>query len=212
MIPHTLPATTGIERRSVRMALVATALMLAACSIIPFRLFGSPRATPQPAIDLRRCDEVQDVLCLVTFGLEPPDQMLIVLLTTTGLPARLEAVATHNEDTLSYACESTDASPIVVYCAGPQIPLGSTVRIDVFAMPEQILLASGEFVLAAFALPTVPVGGVTLPTLIFPTPRPTRTPFLGTAYPNPGSSSTPTRNPIRTPTPTRTATATPPQN
>jgi hypothetical protein len=174
-------------------ALAALALMLAACVILPEALFSFRRPTPQPAIPLKRCDEVEDVLCLITFGIQPPDQMIIVLLTTPGLPEDLEVFVTHGDERHNYACAAVELSPTVVYCAGPQLPLGARVQIDVQAVSERTLLASGEFVLTAFAVPTVLMGGVELPTLVFPTARPTRTPPSGTGYPNPipGATSTP---------------------
>ena len=73
-------------------------------------------------------------------------------------------VVTRNEAKIDFACITTEESPTVVYCTGPQIPLGTTVLIEVFAAEERVLLASGEFTLMAFALPTVQAGGVGLPT------------------------------------------------
>jgi hypothetical protein len=172
-------------------ALAAGAVFMAACTLSPLRLFSAGRSTPQPPIELRRCDDVQDVLCLITFGLEPPDEMLILLLTVPGLPEELALAVTRNDEKISFACVTTAQSPTVVYCTGPQIPLGTTVLIEVFAVEEKVLLASGEFTLTAFALPTVQAGGVELPTpgaLLNPqgtrTPLPRGTLFPGTAYPN----------------------------
>ena len=185
--------------RRVILSLGAGAVFLAACSLSPFRLFTGGRPTVQPPIELRRCDDVQDVLCLITFGIEPPDEMLILLLTVPDLPENLEIAVTHNDEELGFACIRTAESPTVVYCTGPQIPLGSTVLIEVFAVDEEVLLASGEFTLTAFALPTVPAGGLELPTpgALIPgqatrTPIPGGTPLPGTAYPN--TTAAPPRN------------------
>jgi hypothetical protein len=178
---------------------------MAACSLSPWRLFGSARSTPQPPIELKRCDDVQDVLCLVTFGLEPPDKMLILLLAVPGLPEDLAVTVTRNDEKIPFTCIRTEESPTVVYCTGPQIPLGTTVLIEVIAVEEQVLLASGEFTLTAFALPTVPGGGVEIPTAgAILTPRDTRTPFAGTpipgtAYPNGTPVSPPNSPPISPP-------------
>ena len=203
---------SGLRRGPLRVILflVAGAVFMAACSLSPLRLFGAGRLTPQPPIELRRCDDVQDVLCLVTFGIEPPDEMLILLLTVPGLPEDLAIKVTRNDEEISFACITTAESPTIVYCTGPQIPLGTTVLIEVFAVQEEVLLASGEFTLTAFALPTVPAGGVELPTPgAFFTPQGTRTPPLagtplpGTAYPNatpiPPRASPPNSPPISPP-------------
>lgn len=185
-----------IQRYPICILVAATVLLMAACSIVPFRLLNSGAGTPQPVIVLSRCDEVQDVLCLVTFGLEPPDQMLIVLLASPGFPAELEAEITHGGSTLSYPCEPASQSETLIYCIGSRIPLGSSLQIQIYTTEERILLASGEFVLTALVLPTAPANGVALPTPdLLMTARPTRTPILGTAYPNPN------RQPRYTPAP-----------
>jgi len=141
---------------------------------------------------------VQDVLCLVTFGLEPPDEMLILLLTVPGLSEGLEIVLTHNDEKLLFGCTTTAESPAVVYCTGPQVPLGTTVLIEVFAKEEQVLLASGEFTLMALALPTVLADGQGLSTPPPLTARATRTTGPGTP--------SPTRPPLLTPLATQTTT------
>lgn len=187
------------------LSLIAGALFMAACSLAPLRLFSAGRSTPQPPIELRRCDDVQDVLCLVTFGIEPPDKMLILLLTVPGLPEELAMTVTRNDERISFGCITTEDSPTIVYCTGPQIPLGTTVLIEVTAVEERVLLASGEFTLTAFALPTVQAGGVELPTPgAILTPRGTRTPLAGTplpgtAYPNATPNSPPNSPPISPP-------------
>ena len=79
----------GCGPRRVMLVLVAGAVIMAACSLSPLDLFNFGRSTPQPPIELRRCDDVQEVLCLITFGIEPPDKMLILLLTVPGLPEEL---------------------------------------------------------------------------------------------------------------------------
>ena len=171
-------------------------MLMMACSVSPLRLLALERQTPQPPIALGRCGERQDVLCLVTFGLEPPDEMLIVLAAAPDLPQGLEVEVQHKGSTLQYLCESTEQTPGTVYCTGPQLPLGSTMLVQVYATKERYLVASGEFVLMALALPTVPVGGTAPATPWFLVP---------------GSGQTPTPSlTLRAATPTRSATRLPP--
>ena len=144
--------------------MVLVALVIAACSLGPLQFLGASSTEAPPAINLVRCDQAQDVLCLLTFGLEPPDEMVIIFLATPGLPEKLEAVVIHNEESLPYSCKFTDATSSVLYCTGPQVPLGSRLHIELRSTEPSILLASGEFVLNALALPTAPSGGVGLPT------------------------------------------------
>lgn len=181
--------------------LAAAALLTTACSLVRFTFLKPATKTPQPVIALVRCDEAADVLCLVTFGLEPPDRMVVVLLGSPGLPPDLEAVVVHERSSVAFPCEFTDVASSVIYCTGPQLPLGSTILIQIYTVAERILLASGEFVLTALALPTPPVGeGVALPTLpASMTARPTRTPIPGTVLPTTSPQST--RNATQTPVP-----------
>jgi hypothetical protein len=112
--------------------------------------------------------------------------MLIVLQGSLDLPGEISMRVKHDADVLGFICQPAELSPTTIYCTGPQVPLGSSIGIEVFATQAQILLASGDFVLSGLALPTVSVGGVPSPTpLPTLTARPTRTPIPGTAYPNP---------------------------
>lgn len=177
---------------ALRAMLLLGALLLGACTIGPLRISIPGRATQQAAIVLRWCDQARDVLCVLGFGLEPPDQMLILLLASPGLPAELEARAVWNVDSGLYPCEPTNAAATLLACTGPLIPLGSSVHVEVAAADAGALIASGDFILNALALPTVPAGAELPPTdavTITPrstrTPAPTRTPGPGTPYPNP---------------------------
>jgi hypothetical protein len=112
--------------------------------------------------------------------------MLIVLQGSLGFPQELKLRVKHRESQLSFSCQPAELSPTTFYCTGPQVPLGSSIGIEVLAMQTSTLLARGDFVLAGLALPTVSVGGVPSPTpLPTLTARPTRTPMPDTAYPNP---------------------------
>ena len=199
-----LRAATNIPRHLACLLLAGAVLLAAACSVSPLRLFSSNRATQRPVIALKRCDETQDVLCLITFGLEPPDQMILVLQGAPGLPEELEAVVTHNDIAVAYACKPTGASPSIIYCTGPQLPLGSRLHIEVLAVQEHILLASGDFVLNALALPTVPLEGDVSPSPsadLTPSPTLTRRP---SATPPQSASATLTPRPVGTLSPTST--------
>lgn len=155
----------------------AMAMALVACGLQPVLLLDDRHPAPTPPILLKRCDQAHDLLCVLTFGLEPPDQMFILLLASPGLPETLETVAVQGGSKFSYACASTDAGS-TLSCRGPLLPLGSHLRLEVYSRQPPALLAGGEFDLTALALPTMPAGGSALAT---PPPsvtaRPTRTPL-----------------------------------
>ncbi len=78
----------------------------------------------------------------------------------------------YNGSVSAYTCRPSAEFQRTFYCIGPAIPLGSTVRILISTGAREIPVASGEFVLTAFALPTVSVGEL---------------PVVATAYPNPST-------------------------
>ena len=112
--------------------------------------------------------------------------MVIVLLAAPGLPADLRAQAAWNGETAAYACVATNDSATLLACEGPLIPLGNSVHLDVTSADGDAPIASGDFVLNALALPTLAAAADLPPTdAATITPRPTRTPGVGTPYPNP---------------------------
>lgn len=175
---------------------------MAACSFNPLALLGSGRSKSPPIL-LDRCDRGQVAICLVTFGIEPPDKMLIELLAAASVDGQLDVVVTHKGEDLPFACMAADEGNTLFYCTGKQLPLGSALHIEVYAVQGRALLASGDFQVNAFELPELPLGGTP-----FPEPslasigRVTRTPFAGTAYPNSMQAATRSPTATRTPTPT----------
>jgi len=180
------PRSPTLPGRRHAVLLPVLAFVVAACTIGPFQLLAAQQTTQQPAIMLRRCDEARDVLCVLTFGFEPPDRMIIVLLTSSGLPTDLEAVVMRaDEGPATYACMASAADASLLACSGPMVPLGSRVLIEVRSPAAKALLASGEFVLNAFAMST-PADGLVLPTITLTIPpQAARTSTPGSAYPNP---------------------------
>jgi hypothetical protein len=182
---------TSVEnagRRALPVILVIAALTLASCTIGPLRISIAGQATPQPPITLRWCDQARDVLCVLSFELEPPHQLVIVLLASPGLPADLEAHATWNGETGAYPCHASLADSTILDCTGPLIPLGSSVRIEVSTADGNAPLGVGDFVLNGLALPTFAAETDPLRTdAATVTPRPTR------------QSSTSTPEPTRAP-------------
>lgn len=176
------------------------ALLLASCTIGPVRISIPRRATPPPPlIALRWCEQARDVLCILSFGLEPPDRMVIVLLAAPGMPTDLEARALWNGMSGSYPCDPALTEATVLSCIGPLIALGSSVHLEVVSASDKSVLASGDLALKGIALPTVQVGAQPSPTgAVNITPLHTQTRTFGTPYPNPTSKSLPKFAPTAT--------------
>ena len=125
-----------------------------------------PTATP---LALSRCAKAPGILCIATFGMMPPDRMLVAVSTPVGGLSDLRLRVSYQGSVTAFPCTPSGDFPNSFDCTGPQIPLGSTIRIDVLTEGVDTVLASGEFFLAGFAVPTMEL----------------ETPPPGTAYPNP---------------------------
>jgi len=157
-------------REAVRILVLAGLLVGAAgaCAFPPVLRTANPFA-PTP-LALSRCDVDSGILCVVTFGMEPPARMTIAILAPLGGLREIQVHVESNGARTAYACHAAADSPRSFSCTGPSLPLGSTMRIEVSAGTAGTVVASGDFVLTALALPTVALG----------TP-----PSPGNAYPNP---------------------------
>jgi hypothetical protein len=153
--------------------------ILFGCSIL-----SAPAANTQTPIQLERCSSLPAALCLDSFGLGQ-DQLLITFYFPAAGSSEFFLKIWQGEVATTYPCTQTEAAPSTIYCTGPLIPLGSSVKIELYTMTGRIPLAAGEFALNGLALPTA--GPATTPGNL-PTPTPTvrgTTPVSGTAYPNP---------------------------
>jgi hypothetical protein len=190
--------------------ITASLVAIGACSGVPLSLLpfrSTAASTPQV---LSRCDPNPVALCLLTFGVDMPNQMLIALYSPGGSLQNLRMKVQYKGVQMDYPCRAVQDS-LTVYCTGPQIPLGSTLSIDVYTAPGDAVMARGDFLINAFALPSIAIGGTPtstrtprataskrpLRTLTPSAPRGSRTPTLGvtpppsktrtpgTGYPNP---------------------------
>ncbi len=148
-----------------------------ACGLPSFG-FLTPSATQGP-IQLLQCNTYPSALCLQSFGLGQNQ-----LVVTFYFP-EAEAVEYHLKilqagEATTYPCAFTTASPTILYCTGPLIPLGTPIRVELYTKAGSLPLAEGDFTLTALALPTLSIGAVS------ETPSAATSP-AGTAYPNPNT-------------------------
>ena len=148
-----------------RLALMIMFALAMGCS--PF-VGAGPASTATP-LPLSRCADASGILCIATFGIMPQDQMLVEVTAPVGGFSSIQLRVTHLGVTSVFPCVASADFPNSFNCTGPQIPLGSSIRIEVLAAGAKAVLASGDFFLAGFGIPTVQLE----------TPPP-----LGTAYPN----------------------------
>jgi hypothetical protein len=150
-------------------------------------LLGSNESDPI-VIDVTLCDVDASNLCIVTFGANNINRMVInfQLPNASYAPFYVKAV---NRGTVSvYSCEVDETAPTRAYCTGVRTPLGETIDIEVYTTDEDKLIARGTFLVSAIALSTP----ISLPS---ETPAP-----ADTAVPT--DTAIPTDTPVEEETPT----------
>jgi hypothetical protein len=107
-----------------------------------------------PVAEVTLCDEDASDLCIVMFGANSLNRMVI----NFQLPSEDYApfyVKADNRGTVSvYSCQVAESLPPSAYCTGVRTPLGETIDITVFTTDEDQLIARGTFLVSAIALST----------------------------------------------------------
>jgi hypothetical protein len=134
-----------------RLALTIVVVLATGCSVSQRARVG-PTATPLP---LSRCAQASGILCIATFGMMPQDQMLIAVTAPVGGLSDIRLRVTHRGIASDFPCVASPDYPDSFNCTGPQVALGSTIRIEVLAAGADAVVASGDFFLAGFGIPTV---------------------------------------------------------
>jgi hypothetical protein len=154
------------------------------------------------AVDLTLCDEDAIGLCVVTFGADNQNLMVIHFQLPDEDYAKFYVKATNRGTTNVYSCETAKPTPTIVYCTGVRTPLGETIDIEVYTTNGDILIARGTFLVSAIALatpismPTITPSGEETPTFV-PLPTDDVIPTYSEQTPTPTDSEL-------TPTPTST--------
>jgi hypothetical protein len=115
-----------------------------------------PTDTPTPAeIDLVYCSTPAS-LCVISFGSDNADNMLIVM--RNSIPGLTAFYAKINQPEVSnlYSCQKVQFTSDVYYCLGKQILNGTMVTMNVYSRNDDRLVASGDLLVSLEATP-VPV-------------------------------------------------------
>ena len=190
---------------------VVTLLVLLICAVLAAGVNGWLRGRQQaPAVpgDLTRCAEGAGGLCVISFGADVFNQMLIDLRLPEEDYPPFYLMVTDSRGSRRFACTSPRSAPPTATCTGERSGLGETLEIQVFALRGDALLARGSMRLYAIALPTT-INLTIIPEELTAEPLESATAFIP---PEPAHTLTPTSTLISsaTFTPTVTGTITPP--
>ncbi len=143
-------------------------------SVVILRLH---RTIPVAAADITLCDVDSSDLCVVTFGTDFLDNMIINFqLPDADYPA-FYVRASNRGNINDYPCEVVRAASTSVYCSGARTPLGEYIDMEIFATNGDALIARGRLVVSALVRITPPVD---LAVTLTPTPESTLTNLTGT--------------------------------
>lgn len=161
------------------------------------------RAAPTPGAKINYCMNDSSKLCVVSFGSDDQNNMIINLMTPDPDSPEIYISAGTGDSFDTYACQKVDGFPNNIYCTGPRVPLGSALQINVYTQDEKTLLAQGTFLVNALALPTAVLVNSTATQSDAPVVTRTKTPAATRVTPSPTQSARGTR----TATPRGSATA-----
>lgn len=171
--------------------------------LIAALLLRDTKNNPVPQItDITLCDQDPRELCIVTFGANGPDRMVINFQSPAEDYPLFHVKGSNRGVIYEYPCTVAEEVPTSVYCAGPRTPLGEYIEIEVYSVAENSLLARGKIFVSAVmvwtpsgimdtpspddSLTATAATGTTIPTETFTIPTQVFvTPTLETAYPNP---------------------------
>ena len=118
-------------------------------------LRGSSNEVSTPVvINVTLCDENASGLCIVTFGANNLNRMVIHFQLPAANYAPFYVKATNRGMVSVYTCEVDKAVPTSAHCTGVRTPLGEMIDIEVYTTDEDKLIARGTFLVSAIAIDT----------------------------------------------------------
>jgi hypothetical protein len=154
-----LPAEFVMKKKQVLIILGALGFAFAAFWLVVLVLVGRtllrsfPNTAEAPAYEATLCDEDSSGLCVVNFGANNLNRMVIYFRLPGEYPPFY--VKAKNRDTVSvYTCEADEIDETLVRCTGVRTPLGETVDLEIYATDEDKLIARGTFLVSAIAIST----------------------------------------------------------
>jgi hypothetical protein len=196
-----------MKQKQTFVILAAIALfMLAFWVVVLVLVFKTMRATPAsdgdvPVIEATLCDENASDLCVINFGANSLNRMVIHFRVPFEGYAPFYVKAMNRDTNSVYTCEVDELDLTAVHCTGVRTPLGETVDLEIYTTDEDKLIARGSFLVSAIAIST-PIS-LTQPVIeeapIAPTIAPTDVPTLDVPTFEP--AVTPTAEDIQVPSP-----------
>lgn len=110
--------------------------------------------TDTTIVEATLCDEDNSGLCVVNFGANSLNRMVIHFRVPDETYAAFYVKATNRETVSVYACEADEADLTLIDCTGARTPLGEPIDLEIYATDGDQLIARGTFLVSAIAIPT----------------------------------------------------------
>ena len=108
----------------------------------------------QPILEITYCGANPSGLCVVSFGVETENRMLVNFISPDlSFPDFYLKIRWHRGESI-YECQRVKGFPTSIYCVGAQIPLGEKIELEVFSKTEGYLIAKENLVISSLAFPT----------------------------------------------------------
>ncbi|CAG1009801.1 hypothetical protein ANAEL_03855 [Anaerolineales bacterium] len=107
-----------------------------------------------PVVEMTLCDEDSSGLCVVNFGTNSLNRMVINFLLPDEEYAAFYVKAKNRDTVGVYTCEVDKSDSTAARCTGLRTPLGETIDLEVYTTDGDTLIARGTFLVAALAIPT----------------------------------------------------------
>ena len=145
--------------------------------VISLVILRMRRTIPVAAVNITLCDVDSSELCVVTFGTDLLDNMIINFQLPDADYPMFHVRAANRGNVNTYSCEVVTAARTSVYCSGARTPLGEYIDMEIYATNGDALIARGRFVVSALVRITPPVE---LTVTLTPIPESTFTNLTGT--------------------------------
>ncbi len=147
-----LKSMPGARRSTIALGIVLIVLLALTAGLLLRRALSQKN---DPVIKLGYCGPDPAELCILSFGRDQQDNMIVSLFVPEkdfpDFYVKVKRAAGENK----YDCHRNKTLPVNVYCLGPGIGLQERMEISLFAVEDDRLLAEGKMSLQAVLLSPV---------------------------------------------------------
>jgi len=176
------------EHKLAAAILTVVFLILAAVGIILAFMDREPQPSTQQykqgsIMELNYCNETEARPCVVSFGINKNNEMLVNILTSGVSFPRFDLFIISGGENFQYNCRQVDVSLYAVYCTGRQFLPGDQIFIRLVAINLNEILAEGNISIIGVSYPSPDTVTQTPFSTLYPSPITLTQTSVPTSYP-----------------------------